>query len=73
MVLIPEIGASYMEEPPIWVSGTIAFKDEAVCLAFGAIATEESVLRMKEIRRIKLRVFLTLKGSNEEEESDDDS
>jgi len=51
-----------MEEPPIWVSGTMAFEDEAVCLAFGAIATEESVLRMKETRRIKLRVFLTLTG-----------
>ena len=48
MVLIPEIGASCMEELPIWVSGTIAFEDEAVCLAFGAITTEESVLRMKK-------------------------
>ena len=62
-----------MEEPPIWVSETMALEDEAACLAFGAIATEESVLRMKETRRIKLRVFLTLKGSNEKEESDDDS
>ena len=51
----------------------MAFEDEAVCLAFGAIATEESMLRMKETRRKKLRVFLTLKGSNEEEKSDDDS
>ena len=73
MVLLPEIWASCMEEPPIWVSGTIAFEDEAVCLGFGAIVTEESVLRMKEMRRIKLRVFLTLRGSNEEEESNDDS
>ena len=30
-----------MEEPPIWVSGTTAFEDEAVCLAFGAIVIED--------------------------------
>jgi len=42
-----------MEEPPIWVSGMIAFEDKVACLAFGAIATEESVLGMKEMRRTK--------------------
>ena len=73
MVLIPEIRASCMGEPPIWVSGTTAFEDEAVCLAFGAIATVESVLKMVGTRRTKLRVFLTLRGSNGEEESNDDS
>jgi len=63
-----------MEEPPIWVSGTMALEGEAACLAFGAIATVESVLGMKETRRTKkLQAFLTLRGSNEEEESDDDS
>jgi len=42
-----------MEEPPIWVSGTTVFEDEAVCLAFGAIMTKDSVLGMKETRRTK--------------------
>jgi len=42
-----------MEEPPTWISGTIAFEDEVVCLAFGAIAIEDSVLGMKEMRRTK--------------------
>ena len=32
-----------MEEPPIWVSGMMAFEDEAVCLAFGAIVIEDSM------------------------------
>ena len=62
MVLIPEIGASCMEEPPIWVSGITAFEDEAVCLAFGAIATVESVLKMVERKEQSLELFLTLKG-----------
>ena len=73
MVLLPEIGASCMEEPPIWVSGTTAFEDEAVCLAFGAIATVESVLKMVGTKRTKPRAFLNPKRSNEEEESNDDS
>ena len=33
-----------MEEPPLWVSGTTAFEDEAVCLAFGAIVIKDSML-----------------------------
>ena len=33
-----------MEEPPIWVSGMMAFEDEAVCLAFGAIVIEDPML-----------------------------
>ena len=73
MVLLPEIGASCMEEPPIWVSGTKAFKDEAVCLAFGAIATVESVLKMVGTKRTKPRAFLNPKRPNEEDESNDDS
>jgi len=32
-----------MEEPPILVSGMMAFEDEAVCLAFGAIMIEDSM------------------------------
>ena len=72
MVLLPEIGASCMEEPPIWVSGATAFEDEAVCLAFGAIATVESVLKMVKTEK-SFKLFLTLRGSNEEEESNDDS
>ena len=35
--VIPEIGASCMEEPPLWASVTTAFDDEAVRLALGAI------------------------------------
>ena len=62
-----------MEEPPIWVSGTTAFEDEAVCLAFGAIATVESVLKMVEMRRTKPRAFFNPKRPNKEEESNDDS
>ena len=41
---LPEIGVSCMEEPPIWVSGTTAFEDEAVCLAFGAIVIKDPML-----------------------------
>ena len=33
-----------MEEPPLWVSGTTAIEDEAVCLAFGAIAIKDPML-----------------------------
>ena len=33
-----------MEELPIWVSGTTAFEDGAVCLAFGAIVIKGSML-----------------------------
>ena len=73
MVLLPEIGASCMEEPPIWVSEATAFEDEAVCLAFGAIATVESVLKMVKMKRTKPRAFLNPNRSNEEEESNDDS
>jgi len=35
--VIPEMGASCMEEPPLGVSAAIAFEDEAVGLALGAI------------------------------------
>ena len=33
-----------MEEPPILASGTMAFEDEAVCLAFGAIVIKDPML-----------------------------
>ena len=62
MVLLPEIGASCMEEPPIWVSGATAFEDEATCLAFGAIATVESVLKMVKTEK-SFELFLNVKGS----------
>ena len=61
-----------MEEPPIWVSGTTAFEAEAVCLAFGAIATVESVLKMVKAEK-SFELFLTLKGSAKKKESNDDS
>jgi len=73
MILLPEIGASCMEKSPIWVSGTTAFEDEAVCLAFGAITIVESVLKMVETRRTKPQAFLNPKRPDEEEESNDDS
>jgi len=39
MVLLPEMGASCVEVPPIGTSGVIALEDEATCLVFGAIST----------------------------------
>ena len=42
---ISEIGVSCMEEPPLGVSATIAREDEAICLAFGAIANQRSGVR----------------------------
>jgi len=60
--LLPEIGASCTEEPPIWASGATAFEDEAACLAFGAIATVKSVFQMVKTEK-SFELFLTLKGS----------
>ena len=52
----------------------MALEDEAVCLAFGAIAIVKSVLGMKETRRTKKASFLNLTDANEKEgESNDDS
>jgi len=39
MVLLPKMGASCVEVPPIGTSGVIALEDEATCLVFGAIST----------------------------------
>jgi len=41
MVLLPEMGASYVEKPPIWTSGATALKKEATGLVFGAIFNGE--------------------------------
>ena len=42
MVFLPEMGASCMEEPPIWAFGAIALEDEATGLVFGAISIVNS-------------------------------
>ena len=41
MVLLPEMGASYVEEPPIWTSGATVLEEEAIGLVFGAILNGE--------------------------------
>ena len=48
VILLPEMGASCMEEPPIWISGVIALEDEAACFVFGVMATVKSVSQMKK-------------------------
>jgi len=35
--LLPEMGASCMEELPIWTSGATVLEEEGTCLVFGAI------------------------------------
>ena len=45
MVLLPEIGASCMEELPLGVFGATALEDEEAGLVFGAISTVRSVLK----------------------------
>ena len=54
---LPKTGASYMEEPPICVSGAIALDDEATSFIFEAISTVNSVSKMRE-RRKMLGAFL---------------
>jgi len=51
MVLLPEIGASCVEETPIGVSGAAVLEDEATCLAFGAISTVKPVLKTVKIEK----------------------
>ena len=41
MVLLPEIGASCIEEAPIWTSRATALEEEATGLVFGAIVNGE--------------------------------
>ena len=62
MVLLPEMGASCVEVPPIGTSGVIALEDEATCLVFGAISTVKSVLKMKESGK-SFKLFLIFKNS----------
>ena len=40
------IGASCMEEPPIWISGVTALEDETTGLVLGAISTVKSLLKV---------------------------
>jgi len=46
--VIPEMGASCMEELPLGVSAVTAFEDEAVGLALGAIANQRAGVRWKK-------------------------
>ena len=41
MILLPEIGASCIEQPPIWAFGATTLKEEATGLVFGAIFNGE--------------------------------
>jgi len=43
MVFLPEMGASCVEEPPIWTFGATALEDEATGFVFRAISTVNSV------------------------------
>ena len=38
MIFLPEMGASCMEEPPIWAIGETTLEDKATGLVFGAIS-----------------------------------
>ena len=67
MVLLPEMEASCMEEPPIWISRAIALENEEAGLAFGAISTEKLVLKTKKIKSFKLFLTLDIKLGEEEE------
>jgi len=74
MVLLPEMGASCVEEPSIWISWAIALEDEEAGLVFGAISTVKSVLKTIKLEQ-SFKLFLTIdtKLSEEEEESNDNS
>ena len=50
-ILLPEIGASCIEEPPIWISGVIALEDEEAGLVFSAISTVKSVLKTIKLEK----------------------
>jgi len=50
-ILLPEMGASCVEEPPIWISGAIVLEDEVAGLVFGAISTEKSVLKTMKMEK----------------------
>jgi len=49
MILLPEIGSSCMEEPPIRVSGATALEDEEAGLVLGAILTVKSLLKVMKM------------------------
>jgi len=51
MVLLTEMGASCVEEPPIWIFGATALEDEETSLVFGAILTVRSVLKMVKVEK----------------------
>jgi len=72
MVLLPEMGVSCVEGPPIWTYGATTLEDEAACLVFGAISTVKSVLKMKESgKSFKLFLIFDTRLSGEEEFNND--
>ena len=73
-ILLLEMGAFCVEEPPIWISVAIALEDEEAGLNFGVIYTVKLVLKtMKMKKSFKLFLILDTKLNEEEEESNDDS
>ena len=58
MILLPEMGASCIEEPPICTSEVTTLEDEATGLVFGAILAANSVKKMRK-RRKGLKLFLS--------------
>ena len=73
MVLLPEMGASCVEEPPIWTSGVTALEEEATSLVFEAIFNGE-FFRKDEKKKEKARSFswvfrYWMQKINEEEKS----
>ena len=51
-ILLPEMGASCVEELPIWISRAIALEDEEGGLVFGAISTVKSVLKTMKWKKL---------------------
>jgi len=57
MVLLPKIGASCIEKPPISASGATKPEDEATSVVFGAILIMNSVEKIEK-RKKRLKAFL---------------
>ena len=64
MILLPEIGASCIEQPPIWAFGATTLKEEATGLVFAAIFNGEFFRKDKKKKKspelfLKLLKFWT--------------
>ena len=73
MVLLPEMGVSCVEGPPIRISGATTLEDKEAGLVFGAILAVRLVLKTVEEKSFKLFLTLDIMLSEEEEESNDGS